>query len=130
MYMDKKKIEEMYLRIKYKLKILNSIEKDKLQQIESDVYNNLSDEERIAFELNNLRLDKNSKDDIEAIFNKIVENIKALLEDEKKNGVDHTSEIKKQITLAQLLLNKQIGFYEILGEIDKDYIENSLSFRR
>ena len=130
MYMDKKKIEEMYLRIKYKLKILNSIEKDKLQQIESDVYNNMSDEERIAFELNNLRLDKNSKDDIEAIFNKIVENIKALLEDEKKNGVDHTSEIKKQITLAQLLLNKQIGFYEILGEIDKDYIENSLSFRR
>ena len=130
MYKNKKKIEEMYLRIKYKLKILNNIERDKLQQIESDVYNNMSDEERIAFELNNLRLDKNSKDDIEAIFNKIVENIKALLEDEKKNGVDHTSEIKKQITLAQLLLNKQIGFYEILGEIDKDYIENSLSFRR
>ena len=128
--MDNKKIDELYLRVKYLQKLVNNIEKSDLESMESDIYNNLSDDKKIDFELSNLIVSKEIINDSESLFKRIAENIKALIEDEKNNNVDNTSELKKQITLLQVLLNKQIGFYESLSEIDKDYIEKSLNIRR
>lgn len=117
--MNSKNIEFKYLISKLKLqqKSLEEYSDDYLEKLESEVYNNKPEQDKINYELINVKLnnnpDINQKIMYQIILNKTIELLK-----EQENNI---MLIKQLISTIQIILGEEYAFFTSVKHFDENF---------
>lgn len=120
-----KQYNNLYLKLMYNKKIFSKFSKEELNKIELDIYDNKKDIDKINYEIENIfnyvqKLDIDNENYI--LYKKLMVAINIEL---KKEKIDY-SKVRNLITLCQLLLNLDFGFYNTFEKIDFVEIMNDV----
>ena len=110
-------------KIIYNKKKIEAYEPDFLDEIEDKIYGDISEQQKIKYEIENLELESLKLTDEEKIlYSKIMELILFKLNNSNVNY----SEVKKLIVAAEIFYNIEYGFYTSIKDINIEDLMSEL----
>lgn len=114
-------------KIIYNKKKIEAYEPDFLDEIEDKIYGDISEHQKIKYEIENLEFESLKLTDEEKIlYSKIMELILFKLNSSNINY----SDIKKLIVAAEIFYNLEYGFYKSIKDINVDELILELEEKR
>lgn len=117
---------KLYLKLTYNKKLFSKISLDELDKFELEIYENKNDLEKINYEVDNILnhvkiLDLKIGDEY-ILYKKIMTTINLELQ---REIIDY-EKLRKLITMCQLLLDLDVGFYNTLTKINFSEVINDV----
>ncbi len=113
--------KKLKLKIEYNKKLISNYENDFLQEIEEKIYGDISESNKVTYELEILKSGvSNLPEEKKNLYSKIMKLILLKLDSSNVNY----SEIKKLIVAAEMFYNLDYGFYTSIKDIN---VENLVS---
>ena len=116
-----KDYNRLYYKILYNKRIFDSLSKEELSKIENSIYKSIDEKKKIECELKYL---SNLDEKYDKAYLKLYRHILELINKEKEKENPDYNEIKRLISILQIMFNEDLGFYNAFLSIDKAYFYN------